>query len=457
MIKYSKIIIGCYAFISLLASSQVATAEPQTVTLEQFNQLKARMDEAELRDSLKTFLWSGVLINRYESFYSKDVPPTGATSSNYINGWSTAMELNVDSKLNQKVAFYGSIGMSKLWNNSGRIEGGPYWSNTAGNNGWGFSQSQTGSYGLGGPGAFIDRAYMSYKFDIPLTFSIGRLPTNGGPPIEQLDGLDQQGTYPRFSYNAIFDGMALSYDFSGALPSNQSLRLTAFYTPFVNIDNTTRTLQSQTPSGTKINSTNDQFTLLLNYELRNTAIARKIILDYFYYEYDNWFGYDPNPDANPNVSSPNADGAAGGYSGAKANMFYAGFTGIADTGISASFSTLSVASTEQGANFLANSNAYFGTLSYEVARVKNLWVGWEYISTDPDFYLDEWTRLELIPFYSLCADRGFHLYATKGLGNGMTLRVGYYQTVAASYNTTFSGYSDGFNMSSSYANFRFDF
>jgi hypothetical protein len=54
-------------------------------------------------------------------------------------------------------------------------------------------------------------------------------------------------------------------------------------------------------------------------------------------------------------------------------------------------------------------------------------LGFELIRTDPTFYLDEWTYLTVIPFYSSPASRGVHVFVSVPLGEKLRARVGWYR------------------------------
>lgn len=409
------------AIFVLSLSPVFAFAAPSNEELvKRLNEMEARLAEVEIQSSLDTFKWSGVLINRFDLLDNKYGDPE---QKDLLQTYSTLVALNLDVQMSDKVSFYSTIGMSKFWNNDGRSERQMPW-----------DKSMTGSYQMNGATPMIDRAYMSYRFDMPLTFSIGRMSTNMGPPIEQLDGVARLGTYPRFAYNAIFDGAALSYDFASLMPTSHSLRMSFFYTPFVNIDAADRTKQMQV-AGERIDSSNQQYTLLTEYQVSDMSWLRKLSLTHFIYDYRGFYW----------------DGL--GYYDGTANAGFIGFEGIGNTGLNVSVSLLNVYSGITGAS-KNTSNASLVNANYQFSSLGNLIVGGEYIKTDEAFYLDEWTYTNLIPFYKTANAAGVHAYVSKSLGNSITARVGYYKLDADA--SALAGTPKA-NMVSYYGNLRFDF
>jgi hypothetical protein len=123
---------------------------------------------------------------------------------------------------------------------------------------------------------------------------------------------------------------------------------------------------------------------------------------------------------------------------------YVGLEGIGRIGLNASLSGLFYRTTEKkldgtsggttsSASFLVNVNQrldfiHSGTL-----------LGIELIKTDASFYLDEWTYLNIMPFYSTPASKGAHVFAATALGNNLRLRVGWYLLHSEPYDV--SGFS----------------
>lgn len=411
--KFSKKLITLAAAISMTGASASATTDDVLKLKARLDEMEKRLSEVEVQNSLQNVNWSGSLINRYEHFRNDYV-----TNADTLDGYSTALALNADFNVNEKTKVYTTFGMSKFWNLEGRNES---WAN--------WKKSEEGSYQMNGSVPYVDRAYLAYKFDIPLTFSIGRMPTNNGLPINQIDGISRQGTYPRFAYNAIFDGVALSYDVK-SMPEGHTLSASLFYTPWVNVDPYDRTRQWKDTNngGTKVGTT-PQYSFLVDYSYTGTSAFKKLNVEYMYYNYQNFYWWGDNPNSPKDANNNNTVAGGGNRFDGTANMIYVGLDDIAMTGISASVSTQLygshyVDSTPTKDTWAAS---YLFTLNKAFGRDGRTIIGAEYINTDKYFYLDESAALEMIPFYSQANSKGYHVYGTQRLTSNIGLRLGYYR------------------------------
>ena len=373
--------------------------------------LKERVTELEAAQALSFVRLSGVFINRFEEFRTKYGLPCEAKQQDTLSTFSTYLALNIDFDISSHLKLYTTLAMSKFWQNDGRNE-------YAGN----WQASEGGSFDFSGSTPRFDRAYMAYTFSFPLTLAIGRMPTNNGVPINQLDGLAREGTYPRFAYNAIFDGIAAVFDFTRYLPQGNALQIRAFYTPNIVIDKSTRTLQL-TDGSVKLPSNTPQYAILAEYS--NTCLGRvldKLSLYYMFYQYRNFYN-----DGTSTTDPPNNP-----IDSAYANMVYVGLEGIGHIGLNASFSTLIYHDTTRtldgSGSSTTLSKAYLLNVNQRLDFVlKGSVAGVELIKTDNTFYLDEWTYLNIIPFYSTPASRGIHVFVSAPIGSKLNARVGWYR------------------------------
>ena len=400
----------------LVPTAAFAADEPNA----RLDSLDDRITDLEATQALQRVHLSGVLINRFEYYDTHYGVPGEAKEHDVVKPFSTYFAINVDFDVTSKLKVYSTLAMSKFWQNDGRYE-------YAGN----WQASEGGSYGYGGSTPMFDRAYMAYTFNFPLTLAVGRMPTNNGMPINQLDGLAREGTYPRFAYNAIFDGIAAVFAFTRYLPEGHSLQLRAFYTPQIFVSKNDRT--RQLVDGTyKVNSNTLQYALLLEYSTtRLGRLADVLNLYYMFYQYSNFYNdgaSDTTPPQNPLDS-------------ALANMGYIGLEGIGRIGLNASLSGLFYRTTEKqldgtiggtttSASYLVNVNKSLNFIH------QGTLIGAELIKTDASFYLDEWTYLNVIPFYSTPASKGVHVFAATALGNNLRLRVGWYLLHSEPYNVS---------------------
>lgn len=433
-----------------LSSALADELESKINKLEsKFNELESNVVDLQLASIINKIKISGTLINRYEDFQTSYGIPGAAKEKEHVNVFSTYFSLNVDAKVNSKISVYSTLGMSKFWNNEGRNEiKGAY------------TASEAGSFALAGSTPRFDRAYMAYFFDFPMVFAIGRMSTNNGLPINQLDGLDRQGTYPRFAYNAIFDGMGLVYNFNSLLPKGNEFTMRAFYTPFANISDTDRTKQLKDNS-VRIPANTWQGGILSEYENTNLSWLGKLNLTHMWYNFTDFYNDGQNghsTTATPTVGNTSSDGGA--------NMGFIGFDDIAHKGLNISISGLFYWQ-KQSAATVPNatidpkkyySHAYLYNLNQKVGN--DFIVGGEYITTDENFYLDEWSYLNIIPFYFTPNSKGYHLFITEKIVKPITLRVGFYtlNSKPCGLNSDNTGLFNNESKSTSvYANMRLDF
>lgn len=422
-----------FCILLFAAATSFAADSADSSVIEKLNE---RVTELEAGSILQRFHLGGVLINRFEYFQTQYGPPGTTMSQDVLKPFITYFALNTNFDVSKRIKVYSTLSMSKFWNNDGR--------NEAPDSTW--QAAETGSYGLRGSIPMFDAAYMAYNFDFPLTFAIGRMPTNDGPPINQLDGLPRQGTYPRFAMNAIFDGLALVYDFSHLLPEGNTLKLRAFYTPTIFIDKSDRT--RQLVDVIKVDSNSPQYVLLTEYSFANLgSFMDRINLSYMFYQYFDAYCDGQNPvDAQGDPPNNPLDSAS-------AHMVYLGFEGIGKVGLNVSASILYYADTVFPLDRSWTENTFSTSVLFNVNKsldflLKGSLIGFEYINTDPAFYLDEWTALELVPFYYTAASHGWHLYASAPLVDKLRLRVGWYTLHSDPYFTE-DGYSN--NVADSYA------
>lgn len=389
--------------------------------------LEQQVQELQYLNYTKYFNISGSLANHYESYRAKANPGTDSEGKSSVSTLSTIFALNINFDVSERLKVYTRLGMSKFWNhdaggraNQDRHEPEDAW-----------DASNTGSYGYWGSIPRFDRAYMSYNFkNSNFTFAIGRLPTNGGPPTEKIDGIDRQGTYPRFAYNAIFDGMGLDYDASHWLSKNDSLSFRVFYSPFVNIDKydrrTRRTDEFVIGSSHTAKSLTPQYTFQADFEKRNLSWLKGLQLTYFFYNYTDFYQYGVGDD----VANTADDYLLTPYE-ATAHMGYIGFDKILGTGLGINVSYLDVKSKmkyidtpEDNAD--TSSSAFLVNTNYSFANslMKNHVLSAEYVKTDKNFYIDDFNYYYLNDFYKADNSSGYHISYSLPLDDNIRFRPG---------------------------------
>lgn len=376
---------------------------------ERLKKIEDRLEEDQLDKSLERFQFSGTFINYGEYLDSHQKNPSdGSKTLDHGLLMSMHLALNIDAKISSNVSFLSTLAMGKVWNNDGRtgMTENSYHSNE-------------GSYAMTGSEAKFDVAYMRWKpEETQWTFALGRMTTQGGPPMNQLDGLYRNGTYPRFSYNAIFDGAAAVYDFSKWLPPTKSFKTRLFYTPYFFLDSEDRTA-SQTGTdgsgneGGKVKRRADQIAWLNEWEQTDLSYTKKLSLFSMLWYYDNYY------DEGYQTTKPGLE-----YYRALSHTLYLGLEGLFNTGFNFSWSYLRVNARLSGEDPERSDSSLFN-LNY--AFKNGFVIGWEHIATDKDFYLDEYTYLRFNDFYQRSNNNGDHVFFTIKLPHQQSLRLGVYR------------------------------
>jgi len=398
------------------------TAFAQEDLKAKVKELEKRLEDVEYSNmGKKSFYIGGNLINHYENYHEAAKISGANDDHNTLNVFATVFALDLNFDVSSRLKIYSRTGMSKFWNtaNSSNHDNAQQYSRNNAADSW--DTSMLGSYGFTGSGLFLDRAYFSYAVTDTIMIAAGRMPTNQGSPSNQLDALERQGTYPRFAYNAIYDGAAISYDFKNFLPKNHSLRARAFYTPFINVSETKKT-QDREENGLKAKALTPQYTVQIDYETQAfKGFANNILLTYFYYYYDNFFQWTPD-------NSLETNGTLYDYK-ALVHMGYLGFEGLFGTGLNISWSHLYAEGkntvmdgTDENTAFSSNANL----VNVNYKTTKNVVIGTEYIKTDDGFYLDEWTYVTLSDFYKAPNNEGFHYFVSFPVWENTRMRIGYF-------------------------------
>lgn len=393
--------------VAIIYSNTIFANEQNTSKL---NQIEDRLSDLELSSILRKFSFSGNMMNHFEHLEETKVNQTDDKKERTtLNPVLMRVGLNFDVQISNNLNFYSSLGMSKFWNQSGRDgnevgEGGQY-------------KSLKSGYELKDSSTFIDTAYLTYKVgSTNSSVALGRMTTNNGSPIEQLDGTQRMGTYPRFAYNSIFDGLAYIYDASSYIPENQSLIFRFFYTPFVYVDKKNRGSQAVDSADNRVESLQAQTALLTEYTIKSNHYFKELNLYHMYWKYENFYDDSFQDDSNDEIED----------SSSQLNMFYLGFKKIFNSNINFSYSYYTFE--EQFAHDSASSFNYFINFNYTFNnRVnENHILGFEYINTDDVYYLEDHNSLYIADFYTRNHNNGYHIFYTIPVGAHQIFRFGYF-------------------------------
>jgi hypothetical protein len=405
----------------------------QTNLEERMAKLEEKIEELEIDRAFHRVRLSGTFIGYFERINSrtKDAS-TFEITENKGDVASMHVGLNIDFAISENFNFYSTLAMGKVLNNDGRtgLEESSY-------------RSMQGSYGYLGSGAVFDVAYVNWKLlDSRLNFALGRMTTRGGPPLNQLDALYRSGTYPRFGYNAIFDGVAAVYDFNDMVPKDMGFKTRLFYTPYYFIDPIDRTQPAVDPDGNKVQRRSDQLAMLNEWELDGSKIARKVSIYSLLWYYDKFYDAEYQDSLRAGVE----------LYGALSHTLYFGLEEIANTGLNFSWSYLLVDAKLSGSEKEKSESSLFN-INY---GFKNSWVvGFEQIFTDENFYLDEWAYLQFNEFYQRSNNNGQHYFVAIPFAYNQVLRFGMYDYRAGVSEANLYLYSE--RTQNYYTSYRVDF
>jgi hypothetical protein len=376
----------------------------QSTVEERLSKLEEKVEEIDLDNTLDNVKFSGTFITHFEVLNSvKTDVATNKKDRNYGELAGLHVGLNIDFSISDQLDFFSTLGMGKIFNSDNRegLSEGSY-------------KSQEGSYGYEGSDVKFDVAYLRWKVsDYNLSLALGRMTTRGGPPLNQLDALYRNGTYPRFSYNAIFDGIAMVYDFKDSLPKDLSFKTRVFYTPYFFTDKNDRTAAQVDPQDSKVNRRADQTALLNEWDLENSRVAKKVSLYSMLWYYDSYFDEEYQDSSRPGPE----------YYRAINHTLYFGLEKILDTGLNFSWSNLRVKDHLTGSGD-SNSDSNLYNLNYHFE--KGYVVGIEHINTDGDFYLDDYAYLQFNEFYQRSNSKGQHYFFAIPFSHGQIVRFGVY-------------------------------
>ena len=395
--------------------------------------LEEKLEEFEIDKSYDRLHVSGTFINYLETIknYSKNAT-TNAERTDHGDIMSMHVAINFDVNISNNIDFYTTLGMGKVWNNDGRDgeEQNSY-------------RSYQGSYAYTGTEARFDVAYVRWKTSNEnWSFALGRMTTRGGPPMNQLDALSRNGTYPRFGYNAIFDGLAIVRDFKSVLPQNYSFKTRLFYTPTFYVDDTNRREEARDADDSPINRRSNQLTWLNEFERSESSFAKKISLYSMLWYYDKFY--------DSAYQSATREGVE--YYRALSHTLYLGFENILQTGTNFSWSNLRVNSKSDGSSS-NHSDAHLFNLNYTFPN--SYVIGVEQIFTDRAYYIDDWAYLQFNDFYQRPSSSGQHWFGSIPFPNRQVLRLGVYNYRAKV--NTFAGYESKESTQNYYVSYRIDF
>ncbi len=176
--------------------------------------LEERVEALEYAGYEDIFRFSGQLELMYATSTEEDNEDDTQGSG---QAWRSWLKLDMEAKPSDKMTFYGRLSMAKFVNRMSN-----YTDGTLGDIDGQLDEGQNPK----GSEVFIERAFVNYQASDKLVFTMGRMPTANGSPYHLTRNESSGGAYPLLSYNAFFDGGAVSYNLM------DSLSVKFIYTPF---------------------------------------------------------------------------------------------------------------------------------------------------------------------------------------------------------------------------------
>jgi len=209
-----------FFFITFFAFMMSVKAE-EISTEERLEKLENEILELKLIHENQSMLSiSGDFSTLYQNTnYTK--PSANLSNENYDLILSE-LQLNVDKTDNEKIKFYSTFNASYIWNST--------------------LQSPSvildnGQSNLRGSYLYLDKIYFDYFFpNKSYSFSLGRLPTQFGPPQHFATNSERQGTYPILLYSLPIDGIAFTANIGNLFNLNQRYIGRIVYSPSYNRD-----------------------------------------------------------------------------------------------------------------------------------------------------------------------------------------------------------------------------
>ena len=207
--------------------------------------LEERVEALEFANYENIFKFSGQLEVEYSTATVKDNDNDTEQTAQFWKNW---LKLDMAAAPSQKLQFFGRLSMGKLTNRISEE------TSTS------FAQLDQGQ-SLNNSELYVERAFVNYMATDKLAFTFGRLPTANGSPYNMTRNESSGGAYPLLSYNAFFDGLALSYQVTPELSAK------FIYTPFQYIMGTSATTgaANKTTSGKDVDSPSDTWSAMLDY------------------------------------------------------------------------------------------------------------------------------------------------------------------------------------------------
>ncbi|MDY6853338.1 MAG: DUF3373 family protein [Thermodesulfobacteriota bacterium] len=185
-------------FLMIPLTAEASNHEDLRLMEEDITELSGRLDKVETKSILDRVVIGGEFRTRMDYIRYKDTMESGIKDdANTEDVWSNRLRLNLKADITDDLVFHGRLTCFKLWGES----------NFIGYERDMYHPSIPDSEG----NLHVERAYVDYAIpDLQISFTIGRLPTNEGPPAELRENRTRKATYPKLLVDAELDGIFLN-------------------------------------------------------------------------------------------------------------------------------------------------------------------------------------------------------------------------------------------------------
>ncbi len=383
--------------------------------------LEERVEALEFASYEDIFRFSGSLEMEYSSITSKDNDADEETSG---QSWKNWLKLDMAANATKQLTFFGRLSAAKLSNRMSAYTDGSF-----GDIDGQLEEGQS----LKNSEVYLERAFVNYAATDKLSFTFGRLPTANGTPYHLTRNESSGGAYPFLSYNAVFDGMALSYQVTPELSAK------FIYTPFQFVMGTdTSGNENTTSSGDTVDTPTDTWSVMFDYEKQNLSWARRMNLVLHYIKVNKI-----TLDINDTNGSGTSTGQTDFNFDIARTVLALELNGISGSNFDLGLQLMSMThktneawTTADGAGgttdyyFLSDDGeektAQISVLTLRYGINQSNKVGIQYTQASQDAFASDLVSKTPISFYGV-AGSGYHLFYNKAFNGGLNMNVGVYQ------------------------------
>ncbi len=204
---------------------QTTTTDNYEYLADEIEDFSNRLDKVERKSILDRIKLGGELRTRIDQYAYKDNLVNNQKKDGHINElWSNRLRLNMRSDITQNLIFHGRLSYFKL----------------SGDTNYSALLFDSNKASIPDPegNIHVERAYVDYFLDIlPVSFTVGRIPTSEGPPSEFRENTTRKATWPKLFLDGENDGIILNIDTDNITGLNNSMFRITYSKSYQNFDN----------------------------------------------------------------------------------------------------------------------------------------------------------------------------------------------------------------------------